>query len=129
MTTRGIITVFLASVLSRDLASMDGRHRVSRFTIGWCDVVHAHGFMFQNTALAVVLARLRGKPCVLTDHGGIQRTSQQIPIVFAGSDLSGKDLRAEVRSVDIMPTILEAMGITPIHRMDGTAYELPRAKR
>ena len=44
---------------------------------------------------------------VLGDHGGIQRASQQIPIVFAGADLSGKDLRAEVRSVDIMPTILD----------------------
>ncbi len=63
---------------------------------------------------------------VLGDHGGIQRASQQIPIVFAGSDLSGRDLQAEVTSVDIMPTILRAMGITPTHEMDGTAYALPR---
>ena len=40
-----------------------------------------------------------------------------------------KDLRAEVKSVDIMPTILQAMGITPTYDMDGTAYALPRAKR
>ena len=66
---------------------------------------------------------------VLGDHGGIQRTSQQIPIVFAGADLSGKDLRGEVRSVDIMPTILKAMGIAPTYAMDGTAYDLPRTKR
>jgi arylsulfatase A-like enzyme len=66
---------------------------------------------------------------VLGDHGGIQRASQQIPIVFAGADLSGKDLRAEVRSVDIMPTILKAMGIRPTYAMDGRAYALPRAKR
>lgn len=65
---------------------------------------------------------------VLGDHGGIQRSSQQIPIVFAGADLSAKDLRAEVRSVDIMPTILQAMGITPEYNMDGTAYALPRTK-
>jgi hypothetical protein len=65
---------------------------------------------------------------VLGDHGGIQRSSQQIPIVFAGADLSAKDLRAEVRSVDIMPTILQAMGITPEYDMDGTAYALPRTK-
>ncbi len=66
---------------------------------------------------------------VLGDHGGIQRTTQQIPIVFAGADLSGKDLRGEVRSVDIMPTILKAMGIAPTYAMDGTAYDLPRIKR
>ena len=65
---------------------------------------------------------------VLGDHGGIQRTSQKIPIVFAGANLSGEDLQPAVRSVDIMPTILRAMGITPTFAMDGTAYGLPRNK-
>ena len=50
---------------------------------------------------------------VAGDHGGIQRAAQQIPIVFAGAGLSDKDIKAPVRSVDIMPTILKAMGITP----------------
>ena len=62
---------------------------------------------------------------VLGDHGGIQRTTQQIPIVFAGSYLSHRDLSAEVKSVDIMPTILQAMGIEADYDMDGTAYSLP----
>ena len=66
---------------------------------------------------------------VLGDHGGIQRASQQVPIVFAGANTSHKDLRAEVRSVDIMPTILRAMGIAPTRPMDGIAYELPTLKR
>ena len=66
---------------------------------------------------------------VLGDHGGIQRSTQQVPIVFAGADLSAKDLHAEVRSVDIMPTVLAAMGIPPTHAMDGTAYPLPRTRR
>ena len=60
------------------------------------------------------------------DHGGIQRAAQQVPIVFAGAGLSSRDLRAEVRSVDIMPTVLRAMGIRPTHPMDGIAYRLPR---
>ena len=50
---------------------------------------------------------------VAGDHGGIQRATQQIPIVFAGAGLSDRDVKAPVRSVDIMPTILKAMGITP----------------
>ena len=62
---------------------------------------------------------------VLGDHGGIQRAAQRIPIVFAGDSLSGRDLQAPVRSVDIMPTILRAMGIEPTHQMDGRAYRLP----
>jgi len=41
--------------------------------VGRADVVHAHGFLFVNAVLALVVARLRGVPCVLTDHGGVQR--------------------------------------------------------
>lgn len=66
---------------------------------------------------------------VAGDHGGIQRAAQQIPIVFAGGGLSSKDLRDEVRSVDIMPTILRAMGIRATYPMDGVAYELPTRKK
>ena len=62
---------------------------------------------------------------VAGDHGGIQRAAQQIPIVFAGGDLSSQDVYSGVRSVDIMPTILKAMGITPTYPMDGIAYRLP----
>jgi hypothetical protein len=62
---------------------------------------------------------------VAGDHGGIQRAAQQIPIVFAGAGLSSHDLRSEVRSVDIMPMILRAMGIAPTSPMDGIAYALP----
>jgi arylsulfatase A-like enzyme len=66
---------------------------------------------------------------VAGDHGGIQRATQVIPIVFAGAGLSDKDVKAPVRSVDIMPTILKAMGIEPIATMDGVAYPLPLAKK
>jgi arylsulfatase A-like enzyme len=65
---------------------------------------------------------------VAGDHGGIQRATQQIPIVFAGAGLSDRDVMAPVRSVDIMPTILKAMGIEPEEEMDGVAYPLPRAR-
>ena len=63
------------------------------------------------------------------DHGGIQRATQQIPIVFAGAGLSSHDIYGEVRSVDIMPTILKAMGIKVTYPMDGTAYTLPTSSR
>jgi hypothetical protein len=63
---------------------------------------------------------------VAGDHGGIQRNVQRIPIVFAGGSVGAQDVRAPVRSVDIMPTILRAMGIEATHPMDGHAYRLPR---
>ncbi len=63
---------------------------------------------------------------VAGDHGGVQRQVQRIPIVFAGGSLSGQDLPGRVRSVDIMPTVLRAMGIEQTHAMDGHAYRLPR---
>jgi arylsulfatase A-like enzyme len=65
---------------------------------------------------------------VAGDHGGIQRAAQQVPIVFAGAGLSSRDLRAQVRSVDIMPMVLRAMGIEPTHPMDGIAHRLPLEK-
>jgi hypothetical protein len=65
---------------------------------------------------------------VAGDHGGIQRRAQRIPIVFAGADVGARDLRGQVRSVDVMPTILRAMEIRPTHRLDGHAYRLPRER-
>ena len=65
---------------------------------------------------------------VAGDHGGIQRASQRIPIVFAGGGVSHQDLNAGVRSVDIMPTVLAALDIAPTYPMDGVAYTLPRRR-
>jgi glycosyltransferase involved in cell wall biosynthesis len=36
------------------------------------DVVHVHGFIYMSSLVAVVVAALRGKPRILTDHGAIQ---------------------------------------------------------
>jgi D-inositol-3-phosphate glycosyltransferase len=41
--------------------------------VGRCDVVHAHGALFMSSVLALLIGRLRGRLCILTDHGGIQR--------------------------------------------------------
>lgn len=63
---------------------------------------------------------------VAGDHGGIQRRSQQIPIVFAGAGVGPRDLGGAVRSVDIMPTLLAQLGIAPDAPLDGRAYDLPQ---
>jgi arylsulfatase A-like enzyme len=65
---------------------------------------------------------------VAGDHGGLQRRSQQIPIVFAGGGIGSRDLNGPVRSVDIMPTVLRQMGIAPTYPMDGRAWQLPQAR-
>src|SRR5262249_50418313 len=41
--------------------------------VGSCDVVHGHGFIFMNTVLALLVAWLRGRRRILTDHGGYQQ--------------------------------------------------------
>lgn len=60
--------------------------------IAWADVVHAHGFLFQNTALAVLLARMQAKPCILTDHGGIQKFGSKLATFAArlGAETVGR---------------------------------------
>jgi glycosyltransferase involved in cell wall biosynthesis len=47
------------------------------------DLVHAHGFMFMNSALAVLVGKLCGKPVILTDHGGIQQFASPVTTFLA----------------------------------------------
>ena len=61
------------------------------------------------------------------DHGGHQADNQQIPIMFSWPGLkAGKRLQTPIRNVDILPTILELLGIAPTHSLDGSAVKLPR---
>jgi len=39
--------------------------------IGWCDAVHVHGYLFSNSLLALLIARLRKKRSILTEHTGM----------------------------------------------------------
>ena len=60
------------------------------------------------------------------DHGGAQKSVQQIPIVFSGAGVkAGAKPTAAIRSVDITPTILRELGIAPHTKLDGRAYPLP----
>ena len=60
------------------------------------------------------------------DHGGAQEKVQRIPIIFSGPGVHpGARPRDDMRSVDIMPTVLRALGIPETHWNDGHAYRLP----
>lgn len=61
---------------------------------------------------------------VAGDHGGHQRLSQEIPIVFYNPSLSGRDSYAPARTVDILPTVLRFLGIAGDRDLDGRGYRL-----
>ena len=62
---------------------------------------------------------------VIGDHGGAQRSVQRIPIVFYGAGAgAGERPSDRIRSVDIMPTVLRAMGIARTYPTDGEAVSL-----
>jgi hypothetical protein len=61
---------------------------------------------------------------VAGDHGGAQQPVQEIPIVFAGAGVGKHDSKAAIRSVDILPTILDRMGIAGHADLDGHAVSL-----
>ncbi|HET7900198.1 MAG TPA: hypothetical protein VFL59_03355, partial [Candidatus Nanopelagicales bacterium] len=62
---------------------------------------------------------------VYGDHGGTQESVQRIPIVFWSKSLQPQRVTdAPMRTVDIMPTILRTLGITPTGPMDGRAWNI-----
>ena len=83
------------------------------------DTVHAHGFLFANSALAVLLAKLQGKPCTLTDHGGIQKFSSR-PATLAA--------RLGAETVGRLSATLASRITTYNARIQGTLNRLGRRK-
>lgn len=44
--------------------------------VRWADIIHTQGMLYQNTLLALWLARLSNKPTVLTEHAGFVQYSR-----------------------------------------------------
>jgi hypothetical protein len=66
---------------------------------------------------------------VMGDHGGSTKLVQNIPMVFYGPGVGSKDSHREIRLVDVMPTILDAMGISYDEgSLDGEAVRLSRPR-
>ena len=45
------------------------------------------------------------------DHGGHNRLIQSIPLIFSGPGVGSRDSYRAMRLVDVLPTVLEQMGI------------------
>ncbi len=64
---------------------------------------------------------------VMGDHGGHNRLIQNIPMIFSGPGVGTKDSKKELRLVDVLPTVLDTMGIDyDKHDFDGEAVGLGR---
>ena len=64
------------------------------------------------------------------DHGGSNQLVQRIPMVFYGGGVGSKDSNKEIRLVDLMPTVLRAMGVPyDEDSVDGEAVKLSKSKR
>jgi arylsulfatase A-like enzyme len=60
---------------------------------------------------------------VYGDHGGAQKDVQRVPVVFWSPSMGNLTVNGGFRSIDILPTILQAMGIAA-DPMDGSAWNL-----
>ena len=66
---------------------------------------------------------------VMGDHGGANELVQRIPMVFYGPGVGAKDSNRDMRLVDVMPTILDTMGIDyDPDSLDGEAVKLSKPK-
>ena len=62
---------------------------------------------------------------VYGDHGGAQQSVQRVPMVFWSPSLAFEnDTGAPFRTIDVMPTILDVLGIPETSPTDGTARPL-----
>ncbi len=61
---------------------------------------------------------------VIGDHGSASENDQRIPIVFWKAGMKPERSGGTMRNVDIMPTILKAMGIKKTARTDGKARSI-----
>jgi hypothetical protein len=86
--------------------------------------------MANSSAPDVVgLVRTNATYGVMGDHGGSTKLVQNIPLVFYGPGVGSKDSNREMRLVDVMPTILETMGIPyDEDSVDGEAVRLSRSR-
>jgi predicted AlkP superfamily pyrophosphatase or phosphodiesterase len=67
---------------------------------------------------------------VIGDHGGHTRLIQNIPLIFVGPGIGSKDSNRPIRHVDVLPTILETMGIDyDEDDFDGEAVKLSKPKK
>jgi hypothetical protein len=84
--------------------------------------------MANSSAPDVVgLVRTNATYGVMGDHGGGTKLVQNIPMVFYGPGVGSKDSNKEMRLVDVMPTILETMGIDyDEDSVDGQAVKLSK---
>jgi arylsulfatase A-like enzyme len=66
---------------------------------------------------------------VIGDHGGHTRLIQSIPMIFYGPGVGSMDSNRAMRLVDVLPTILQTMGIDYARDdLDGEAVRLPRSR-
>jgi hypothetical protein len=79
---------------------------------------------YSGSADVVGLLQDRTSYGAFGDHGGAQKDVQSIPMVFYNPTLKAMKYKTAVRLVDIMPTVMRTMGITPTKAMDGKAYGL-----
>jgi hypothetical protein len=109
-----LVTANLRAMTARELVwwAIHGQEIVDTMAAPYAaDVV---GLLRDNTSYGVA-----------GDHGGAQRPVQEIPIVFYGDGVGSRDSAFPLRSVDILPTVLRAMGIARGPGLDGHAVALP----
>lgn len=124
---RGVLATYYRDGSQYRLVSHLNRDKLTAAEWTW---FKAHGQEIVNTSAArygadvIGLLRDNTTAGVAGDHGGAQYDAQNIPIAFYGAGVSSRDNSAPIRSVDIMPTVLRAMGITPAPKLDGQAMPL-----
>ena len=94
---------------------------------GWWRMTGQHlvdTMAFSGSADVVGLLADRTVYAAYGDHGGAQKDVQRIPMAFWAKGIKHETRSAKAKLVDIMPTILKAMGMRQMSAMDGATRNL-----
>jgi len=88
--------------------------------VHWADIIHAQGMLYQNSLLALWLAKLMNKPALLTEHAGFVQYRYPFfnSIQRIAVDTLGKASLSLSKSVIVPDTIVREILVNDLHISD-----------
>ncbi|MCQ3936905.1 MAG: hypothetical protein DPW18_07640 [Chloroflexi bacterium] len=95
--------------------------------VRWADIIHAQGMLYQNTLLALWLAKLSNKPTVLTEHAGFVQYNRPFfnKTQRVAVDTLGRASLSLSKSVVVPDTIVREILVNDLNVPENKVAQIP----